>query len=416
MHVAYKSVFQNKGAAGIDGMRLEELMFYLTKEWENIKSELQKGNYLPQAILGVPIPKDSGGERLLGIPTVMDRLIQQAIHQELNKLWDKSFSNNSFGFRPGKSAGMAIQQALSYINSGYADIVDIDLKQFFDLVNHDYLMSLLKRKISDPVLLRLIWRYLRSPIQINGQLHRRRQGVPQGGPLSPLLSNIVLDELDKELERRGLRFVRYADDFSIFCKSKRAAHRQKGSISRFVRIQLHLQVNISKSKVCRPHNYTYLGYAFVPVYKKGIKGQYQLAVVKPKLLKLKKALKRITRKTTPMSFDERIQRINQLLRGWVNYFKYASMRVKLAELDVWLRCRLRYCIWHHWKKPEKKRRSLIRLGKSPEEAYAWSRTRMGGWRVACSPILGTTITIERLKQRGYISLEEYYLKVHSALT
>ena len=326
-------------------------------------------------------------------------------------MWDKEFSNSSFGFRPNRSAEMAILQAQSYINSGYANIVDIDLKSFFDKVNHDYLMNLLKRKVKDPELLRLIWRFLRSPIQIKGKLHKRRQGVPQGSPLSPLLSNIVLDELDKELERRGAQFVRYADDFSIFMRSKRAANRMNRTITEFIKTELHLEVNRTKSKICRPSNYEYLGYAFVPSYKKGEKGIYQLIVSKSKFSKFKRELKRLTKKTIPMSFDERIRRVNQVMRGWMNYFKHASMYAKLVELDSWLRCRLRYCIWHHWKKPNKKMRSLIRLGKSQNEAYAWSRTRMGGWRVACSPIMGTTVTIERLKQRKYISCVEYYLKL-----
>jgi group II intron reverse transcriptase/maturase len=413
MHAAYKAVWRNQGSSGIDGMELDKLLFYLTRNWESIKEAVLKGKYYPQAVLGVEIDKETGGKRLLGIPTVVDRLIQQAIHQELSRIWDKDFSNWSYGFRPGRSAEMAILQAKSYINEGYANIVDIDLKQFFDKVNHDFLMNLIKRKVQNPKLLRLIWRYLRSPIQIKDKLHKRRQGVPQGGPLSPILSNILLDELDKELERRSVRFVRYADDFSIFMRSRRAANRIKGSISKFIRIKLHLEVNHAKSKVCRPLNYEYLGYAFVSSYEKGVKGKYQLVVSKSKLEKLKRELKSITRKTIPASFTERIERLNQLMRGWVNYFKHASMQEKLASIDSWVRNRLRYCIWHHWKKPDKKMRSLIRLGIEPGEAYAFSRTRLGGWRVACSPILGTTITLNRLKQRGYVSFEEYYNKIRN---
>jgi len=411
MQMAYKAVWQNQGGSGVDGMELKDLLFYFTKHWDKVKARLLSGEYYPQAVLGLNINKENGGKRQLGIPTVVDRTIQQAIHQVLNLMWDKEFSDSSFGFRPRRNAGMAILQAHTYINAGYAHIVDIDLKSFFDRVNHDYLMNLVKRKVQDPLLLKLIRRFLRSPIEIDGKLYKRREGVPQGGPLSPLLSNIVLDKLDKELERRNLRFVRYADDFSIFVRSRRAANRIKRTISCFIKLRLHLEVNTSKSKVCRPHNYEYLGYAFVPSYKKGEKGIYQLIVAQSKFQKLKKELKQITRKTIPMNFDERIRRINQKMRGWLNYFRYASIRAKLAELDGWLRNRLRYCIWHQWKKPNKRMRSLIRLGKSAEEAYAWSRTSMGGWRVACSPILGTTITIDRLKQRGYIPFTEYYLKL-----
>lgn len=412
MHTAYKAVWSNQGSAGVDGMGLDKLLFHLTRNWLDIKEDIKAGKYVPQAILGIAIKKESGnGNRLLGIPTVTDRLIQQAIHQVLNQMWDKDFSEYSYGFRPKRSAHMAILQAQAYINDGYAHIVDIDLKSFFDMVNHDFLMNLIKRKVSDPLLLRLIWRFLRSPIQIGGKLQKRRQGVPQGGPLSPILSNIVLNELDKELERRGVRFVRYADDFSIFMRSKRAANRIMVSTGKYIRDKLHLEVNRAKSKICRPLNYEYLGYAFVSSYEKGAKGKFQLVVSKKKLKKLKQEIKAITRKTTPASFDERIRRLKQLMRGWVNYFKHASMQGKLAEIDQWVRNRLRYCIWHHWKKPNKKMRSLIRLGKSPDDAYAWSRTRMGGWRVACSPIMLTTITIDRLKQRGYVAFEDYYLTI-----
>lgn len=327
-------------------MKLDKLIFYLFKHWDNIKEQILAGSYRPEAILGQYIDKECGeGKRLLGIPTVLDRLIQQAIHQVLSSVWDKEFSDFSYGFRPHKNAGQAILQAQSYINSGKGYIVNIDLKSFFDKVNHDYLMTLIKRKVQSPQLLRLIWRYLRCPIQLNGGLQKRRIGVPQGGPLSPLLSNIVLNELDKEMERRGLKFVRYADDFCIFAKSRHAAYRIKGDICKFIRVKLHLEVNHTKSMVCTPTKFVYLGFTFVSSYLKGIKGRYQLIVAKPKFQKFIRELKRLTRKTTPMSFDERIKRVNWLIRDWINYFKHASMQEKLAKIDSWLRCRLRYCIW-----------------------------------------------------------------------
>ena len=388
-------------------------MFYLTKYWHEDKTRLLNGNYLPQPILGVSIEKESGkGKRLLGIPTVRDRLLQQAIHQVLSKTWDKGFSAHSYGFRPKRNAGQAVLQAQSFINDGFGHIVNIDLKSFFDMVNHDYLMTLIKRKVKDPILLRLIWRYLRSPIEMNGKLHKRRKGVPQGGPLSPLLSNIVLNELDRELESRNYVFVRYADDFCVFTNSKDKAQRAMSSITKFIESNLHLVVNRTKSYVCRPSQLVFLGYTFTSVYTKGAKGQFQLIVANVKLCKFQRELKRLTRKTTPMTFNERIRRVNWLVRGWLNYFKYANMHAKLVQFDHWLRCRLRYCIWHHWKIRDKKRRSPIRLGVSNDQAFAWSRTSLGGWRVACSPILGTTITIARLKQRGYISLVDYYNDIH----
>jgi group II intron reverse transcriptase/maturase len=330
----------------------------------------------------------------------------------LSPLFEPDFSQYSYGFRPNRHAGQAIAQALTYINSGYQHIVNIDLKSFFDEVNHDYLMNLIKAKVGGPVLLRLIWRYLRSPIQIDGKLQKRRKGVPQGGPLSPLLSNIVLNELDQELEKRGLRFVRYADDFSVFVRTPLAAHRVKRRITCFIEDRLHLKVNTKKSSICKPLHYEYLGFAFESSYLKGVREHYQLVVSKDSLTSLKYKVKQITRKTIPMSFDERIERLNMLLRGWLHYFKQASIQGKLKYLDGWVRNRLRYCIWHHWKKPRRRVKNLIRLGVDPVRAWQWGHSRLGGWAVSCSPILGTTITIERLHGRGYLSFLEYFLKIH----
>jgi RNA-directed DNA polymerase len=406
---AYEQVVHNKGSSGVDNIGIDALKPYLQEHWGMLKEELETGTYQPKAVLGIKIPKRSGGERQLGIPTTFDRMIQQAIHQELSPLFDPEFSEFSYGFRPGKHAGQAIQQALTYINQGYRYIVDIDLKNFFDEVNHDYLMNLIKRKVSDPLVLRLIWKYLRSPMQVDGKLQKRRKGVPQGGPLSPLLSNIVLNELDKELEQRGLRFVRYADDFSIYVKTSRAAYRVKRRITRFIENRLHLLVNDKKSAIRRPLQYEYLGFAFESSYQRGVRGQYQLVVSKTSWAELKYKIKQITRKTIPANFDERIERLNLLMRGWLNYFKPASIQGKLKTMDGWVRNRLRYCIWHHWKKPKRRVKNLIRLGVQPEMAWQWGHCRMGGWAVSCSPILGTSITLDRLKRRGYISFLEYYL-------
>jgi group II intron reverse transcriptase/maturase len=285
------------------------------------------------------------------------------------------------------------------------------LKTFFDEVDHCYLLQLLYRKIKCHETMRLIRKWLRSPIQINGKLVKRRKGVPQGSPLSPLLSNIMLNELDRELERQGLRFVRYADDFSIYTKTKASARKVGNNIYKFLKKKLKLPINREKSGIRRPVQFTCLGFGFVPTYVKGEKGKYQLVVSDKSWKKLKQKLKKLTRKTTPMSFDERIEKLNEVQRGWVNAFRMASIHGKLKELDGWLRNRLRYCIWHHWKKPDRKRKNLIRLGVDPEHAYQWSRSRMGGWRIAQSPILGTTITIDRLKKRGYVSLLEIYSKI-----
>jgi RNA-directed DNA polymerase len=411
LNTAYVNVIRNKGSCGVDGIGVESLKPFLQSNWTRLKEALLNNTYRPQAILGIAIPKRSGGKRLLGIPTTFDRMIQQAIHQELSPQFEPDFSAYSYGFRPGRSAGEAILQAQTYINQGYRSIVDIDLKSFFDTVNHDYLMTLVKRKVKDPDLLRLIWRFLRSPIQIGGKLQKRRLGVPQGGPLSPLLSNIVLNELDKEIERRGLRFVRYADDFCIFLKCHRAANRVKRRISHFIEMYLHLEVNKKKSAIRKPLQFEYLGYAFESTYKKGDRGQYQLVVSRESLDELKYKIKEITRKTIPASFDERIERLSLLMRGWLNYFKHASIFGKLKTLDGWVRNRLRYCIWHHWKKRYRRAKNLIRLGVPNRMAWQWAHSRMGGWAVSCSPILGTTITLERLQKRGYMSFLEYYLKI-----
>lgn len=301
-------------------------------------------------------------------------------------------------------------KALKNINTGYQDVVDIDLKRFFDEVEHYVLLELISKKVKCKATMKLLRSFLRAPIQINSKLQKRRKGVPQGSPLSPLLSNILLNELDKELEKRGHRYVRYADDFSIYVKSNESAKRVGNSINNFLWNQLHLPINREKSGVRRPSTFKMLGFGFVPTYKKGEKGKYQLIVEKSKWIAFKRKLKYLTRKTIPISLEDRVDRINLLIRGWINYFKVASIQAKLKKLEEWLRNRLRYCIWHDWKKPERKRKNLIRLGIAQGQAYAWSRTRMGGWAVAQSPILRTTITIARMKKKGYVSLIEYYKK------
>lgn len=412
---AYRQVTANKGSKGIDGISTNDLFNYMQENWDRIKQEIIKGTYKPQAVLGVEIPKTNGGKRLLGIPTVIDRLIQQSIHQVLYPMYDIDFSEYSYGFRIGRSAHQAIAQAKSYINSGYQYILDFDLKSFFDIVNQDYLMSLLNRKIKDKLLMKLIRRYLQSEIMIGGLMQQREQGTPQGSPLSPLLSNILLTELDNELEKRGLRFVRYADDFSIFVKSKRAAKRVKRSITIFVENKLHLKINEEKSEICRPIQYFTLGYGFVPTYQKGVKGKYDLRVSPKSFKRLKQKIKEVTRKTLPLSLTQRLSKLENITRGWINYYRFGKIVGKLTSLDTWVRNRLRYCIWKHWKKPNKRMRSYIRLGIPKGQAYAWSRSRMGGWAIAQSPMMKTTITIERLQIKGYVSFLQQLSKVRKAM-
>ena len=406
---AMRKVQKNHGSAGVDHMPVTKLTELLSIDKEELTAKVRSGKYLPQPILAVEIPKgDKGGTRLLGIPTVTDRMLQQAVLQVMMARFEFEFSESSFGFRPNKSLHQAVQKAQGYINDGFQDIVDIDLKTFFDEVDHSYLLQLLYRKVKCQQTLRLIRKWLRSPIQINGRLIKRRKGIPQGSPLSPLLANIMLHELDRELERQGCRFVRYADDFSIYTKSKASARKVGNAVYKFLKNKLKLTINRDKSGIRRPVNFTILGFGFVPTYVKGEQGKYQVVVSEKSWAKLKQKLKAITRKTTPMSFDERIMKLNEVQRGWVNNYRMASIQNKLIELDGWLRNRLRYCIWHHWKKSERKRINLIRLGVEQGQAYAWSRSRMGGWAIAQSPILGTTITIDRLKKRGYVPMLEIY--------
>tara|TARA_B110000967_G_C18824021_1_gene530319 strand:- start:29 stop:1309 length:1281 start_codon:yes stop_codon:yes gene_type:complete len=415
LYKAARQVMRNKGASGIDSMSHQKLPEYIRENRSELLLSICNNSYVPQAILGVPIPKGNGKTRLLGIPTVVDRWLQQAVSQQLMTKFEYEFETFSYGFRPQKNIQKAVLQAQRYINDGYQDIVDIDLKGFFDEVDHCILLQLIYNKVQCPTTLRLIRKWLRVPISIHGKLHKRRKGIPQGSPISPLLSNIILDVLDKEMQNQGLRYVRYADDFSIYAKSKIEAKRTGNSMYLFLRDKLKLPINGAKSGIRRPVNFKLLGHGFVPIYKKGIKGQYQLVVKQESWEKFKRNLKSLTKKTKPMSLLERLERLNQVCRGWMNNYRLTNIYAKLKKLDEWLRNRLRYCIWHDWKKLERKRKNLIQLGIEEGQAYAWSRTRMGGWAVAQSPILKTTITLSRLKRKGYKPMIDYINKQQTSI-
>lgn len=410
MRKAYLQVRANKGSAGVDGLTVNDLPKFLKERQDKIATAVCNGKYLPQPILGVEIPK-SNGKRLLGVPTVVDRMLQQAVSQVIGPKFELEFKEHSYGFRPNRNALQAVKQSQKYINAGYQHIVDIDLKSFFDEVDHCLILQLVYRKVKCPLTMRLIRKWLRAPIQINGRLVKRRKGVPQGSPLSPILSNIILHELDKEMEKRGLKYVRYADDFSIYTKSQSEARKVGNDIFLFLRDKLKLPINRQKSGIRKPVNFEILGYKFVPVFEKGVKGQYQLTVSDKSWKSLKRELKAITKKTIPSSLSERLAKLKEVQRGWLNYFRLGNIQQKLKYLDSWLRSRIRSCIWHDWKKPERKRKNLIRLGIRYGQAYAWSRTRMGGWAVALSPILKNTVTKTRLRKRGFEPMLDYYLKI-----
>jgi group II intron reverse transcriptase/maturase len=400
---AYRQVVQNKGSGGVDGISVEGLKPLLWENWSRIKQELKEGTYEPKPILRVEIEKPDGGKRKLGIPTVMDRMIQQAISRQLMNIYDRTFSKSSYAYRPGISAHMAIRQAKRYMGSKGQYIICIDLAQFFDRVNHDRLLHRLSTRIEDKQVLRLIRKYLQSGELKDGLCSKQTEGTPQGGPLSPVLSNIVLDELDKELERRGHRFVRYADDISIFVKSRKAAERVYESITGFIENQMKLKVNREKSCISTPENLILLGHGF-----KKYRGGYQCCVSEKSVRRFREKVKTLTRKTSPLTLDERFEGMTQLFRGWVSYFKLCWMRDKLSRLDNWIRDRIRYCIWKSWKRIRTRIRNLMRLGLNRIDSIRWGSSRKGGWRISKSKIMHVTVTNERLEKRGLPSLVSIY--------
>jgi RNA-directed DNA polymerase len=374
MKKAYSQVMRNKGAAGIDNMSVEILMPYLREKWVEIKEQLLKGQYKPKPVRKVEIPKPDGGRRQLGIPTVLDRLIQHAIHQILSPIFEPTFSESSYGFRPGRSAHDAVKQAKKYQSEGRRWVVDMDLAKFFDEVNHDILMSKMAKKVKDKRLLLLIRRYLQAGVMNDGLLSARDKGTPQGGPLSPLLSNIVLDELDKELERRGHAFCRYADDCNVYVKSEKAGQRAFESITKFVETKLKLKVNKEKSAVARPYKRKFLGYSFT-----GHK-QPKMRVPKESIRKVRAYLKTILRKGRGRNLQKLItEELNPIIRGWINYFRLAEVKTFAEELDGWRRRRLRLVLWKQWKKPWTRRKRLINAGLSEERAVMSAFNRRGAW-------------------------------------
>ncbi len=370
---AYNRVVSNKGAAGVDGMTTGRLKEHLIREWPRIREELLGGRYQPQPVRKVEIPKPGGGTRMLGIPTVLDRLIQQAMYQELGPLFEPGFSASSYGFRPGKSAHHAVKAARSYVASGLRWVVDIDLARFFDRVNHDILMSRLARKVKDRRVLLLVRRYLQAGLFEGGVISARTEGTPQGGPLSPLLSNILLDELDKELEKRGHSFCRYADDANVYVRTRRSGERVMSSLTKFLETRLKLTVNQEKSAVDRPWNRQFLGYGMTnhrtPQIKVGGKS----------LERLKSKLREFSRRGRGKKVKRVIEELTPVLRGWSNYFKLAQVKKPFEELDKWLRRKLRCIIWRQWKRPTTRARKLMQRGLSEERARKSAGNGRGPW-------------------------------------
>lgn len=405
LNAAYKSVMRNKGCCGIDKMTCDEMKTWLLAHKDNLIRSLMDGTYRPNPVLRVEIPKDNNKTRKLGIPTVIDRLIQQAVNQVLTPTYERQFSRTSYGFRPHRSCHTALREAQRIIDGGYKYVVDLDLECFFDTVCHSRLIEILGRTIKDGRVISLIHKYLNAGIISNGLFEPSEQGTPQGSPLSPLLGNIMLNELDKELERRGHPFVRYADDALIFCKTKRAAARVKDSITEFIERRLHLKVNNEKTVVSYVSRVKYLGYSFYIS-----KGKSRLSVHSKSKAKMKSVLKTLTSRSNGWGYERRKTELQTFIRGWINYFHLADMKTYLERLDEWLRRRIRMCIWKLWKLPRTRIANLIKCGIDKYHAYMWGNTRKGYWCVADSPIMHQSVTNQRLKKAGYPCMLDTYLE------
>lgn len=402
MRKAYQRVVSNKGAAGIDGMQVEELKPYLQVNWAGIKEALLRDAYYPKGVKTVMIPKPQGGERQLGIPTVMDRLIQQALHQVLSPLYEADFSDHSYGFRPKRNAQQAVQSSQSYIREGNRWVVDLDLSKFFDEVNHDRLLSKLRLRVLDRRVIHLIDRYLRAGMMKNGVEVRRKKGTPQGSPLSPLLSNIVLDELDKELESRSLSFVRYADDFQIYVKTQRSAERVKASVTNFINKRLRLKVNEGKSAVGRPWTRDFLGYSFTTDMKVKLKPS------KSSIKRLKKKVKAKFRSGKGRNIAKFIRDdLNPLLRGWINHFRVSETRGYAKELDQWIRHCLRKMRWQQWKRRWTRFKELMRRGLLEERAARSAFNQRGPWWNAGASHMNQAYPKSYFMKIGLVSLDHY---------
>jgi RNA-directed DNA polymerase len=407
MQQAWKRVKANHGAPGVDGLTVDQFPAFTRDKWPQIRQMLLAGTYQPKPVKRVEIPKPTGGLRPLGIPPVLDRLIQQAIAQVLSPIFDPGFSDHSYGFRPGRSAHDAIRKVQQYIKEGFRYAVDMDLEKFFDTVNQDLLMHRLARKVCDKGVLKLIGKYLRAGVMVNGRLQCSNQGVCQGGPLSPLLANIMLDDLDKELERRGHRFVRYADDFLILVKGQRAGKRVMLSVKRFIKRRLGLKINEAKSRVARTNQTSFLGFTF-----KGSKIRWSDKA----FAEFKRRVKKLTGRSWFVSMDYRLKKLAEYLRGWMNYFGISQHYRVLPEIDHWLRRRVRMCYWKQWRYARTKVRNLLKLGTSKKQAIFTAISRKGPWHLSRTLATQTGMTNQWLKDQGLLSVKELWVNIHYPAT
>lgn len=403
MNMAFRRVKVNNGASGIDGKTVDELLQYLKENGDQLKEDIRKGIYNPKAVRRVEIPKADGSKRKLGIPTVVDRVIQQAISQQLSIIYEPIFSENSYGFRPNRSCHDAILKAKEITNNENKWVVDLDLEKFFDTVNQDLLISIIRRTVKEDKVVSIIRKYLQAGVLVNGVFEKTEKGTPQGGNISPILSNIMLNELDKELESRGLQYVRYADDCMIFVKSKKSAERVMESITKFIETKLRLKVNKEKSKVDRPWKIKYLGFSFYQT-----KGKIEIRIHPKSISKFKDKIREITSRSNAMSMETRYKKLKQTIVGWVNYFKIANMGKIAQKLDEWIRRRIRMCYWKQWKKIKTKHDNLVKYGIERHKAWEFANTRKSYWRISNSPILARTLNNKTLERLGYTSLTSVY--------
>jgi RNA-directed DNA polymerase len=407
LNKAYKKVKSNKGAGGIDGMRVDELLTFLKDNQKQLVQQIRDGKYKPSPVRRIEIPKEEKGKfRKLGIPTVVDRVFQQAIAQVLSPIYEEQFSEYSFGFRPKRGAHDALKQCQRNVDEGYTYVVDMDLEKFFDMVCQSKLIEVLSRTIKDGRVISLIHKYLNAGVLNKGVLEETKVGVPQGGPLSPLLSNIMLNELDKELTRRGHRFVRYADDCMIFCKSRKSAERTLQNIVKYIERKLFLKVNREKTKVVYFNRAKFLGYTFY-MYK----GKCRLRIHPKSIHKMKGRIREITSRSNGWGKEYRALKLRQFVRGWVNYFSLADMKKLVKETDEWLRRRIRAIYWKQWKKIKTRFTMLKKLGITESKAWEYANTRKSYWRTAKSPILNRSLNNKTIASLGWISMTDYYLKV-----